>query len=319
MAKKTYKDPHTQIRNDVLVNLCRAKLKRTDYYRFLMILFRETFGRKNMKGTARGKFMNWEPSIWIDHGMTKYVVAKVKKELLSLRVIRRQKGQVGFNWHYHQWKVEWHVAPADNSYTSVQQKSCTSVQQKLHEHTTEVVPADNKTGDSPADSTDAQSIKKERKKEKEKELEKDGAKAPHGVSLKEEKSDPIFDGFATLWNKYFKNRAKTTENFKSALHEYRKLVDGEKVTVDEVYDALARFKLVQERHRIDYEYYPMLKNWIKREEWVGHVPSQVGQYWIDKLDDKRLLSEERSIIESKVAECKYKHALKLKEKQNEQT
>jgi hypothetical protein len=290
MAKDPYKDLHAPVRQDVLMNLCRAKLTKVDYYRFLMILFKETFGKKNMKmytGKHRGKYMPWEPSTWVENGFDKSILARIKKELLSLKIIRVfYKTNIGFNWHFDQWKVEWRVDPAVNSRLSSQQESRLSSQQELTQQSTGVDSAVNTTSPRPVTDTDLQTGKKEERRSKEGEQKKDGAKAPNGVSVSEEGKDPIYDGYCTLFNKYFLKRDKKGENFKGTLHEYRKLVDGEEVTVDEVYASLVKFKKDQERRRVDYEYYPFLKNWLKGESWVNErVPEgavKIAGEWVTK-------------------------------------
>jgi hypothetical protein len=290
MAKDPFKDLHANIRHDVLMNLCRAKLTKVDYYRFLTILFKETFGKKNMKmyaGKHRGKYMPWEPSAWVENGMRQNVVSRIKKELLDMRVIRIfYKTQIGFNWHFDQWKVEWHVASAVNrkveSRLSSQQESSTSRQVELPQQASGVAPAGNTTSPKPVTDTDLQTVKKEKGIKR----DRDGAKAPNGVSVSEEGKDPIYDGYCTLFNKYFLKRDKKGENFKGTLHEYRKLVDGEEVTVDEVYASLVKFKKDQERRKVDYEYYPFLKNWLKGESWVTErVPEgaiRISGEWVTK-------------------------------------
>jgi hypothetical protein len=47
------------------------------------------------------------------------------------------------------------------------------------------------------------------------------------------------------------------------------MVDGVNVTFDEVYEALVKFKMTQERLGVSYDYYPFLKTWLKNEEWLG--------------------------------------------------
>ena len=157
MAKKTYKIPHTQIANAVLLNLARVKLTKVAYYRFLMILFRETFGRKRQQGHELGKYMEWTTKPFMENGIERNEVSRVKRELLALKVIRKKQGKVGFNWHFNQWKTEWHVGSAAYRPTSLQEQA----QQPIP-----VGSAAYKTGSKPATGEDSQLVKKQKETKK---------------------------------------------------------------------------------------------------------------------------------------------------------
>lgn len=307
MAKKTYTDPHTQIRNDVLEVLACSNLSGREFA-FLMLLMRETFGRKNQDLPARGKMMPWDSALFtagmgFNHSGQ---AGRIKAGLLRQRVIREWQPDaakalngpteycIGFNWNYNQWRCGFTKSIDDileikerysklskknnRGNKGVASKDKTRKQGRCLKETP-ALPEGNKgvapTGDKPVPDTDLQSLKKERKGKK----DRKGAKAPNGVSVTEEKKDPIYDGYCNLWNKYFaEGRDKRGENFKTTMAEYTRLVDGTEVTVDEVYDSLVKFKKGLEREYRPLHLYPYLKTWLSEERWLEERKEKVVLY-----------------------------------------
>lgn len=161
MAKDKYTVPHTHIANHVLEQMAKTKLKPTEYM-FLFCLWRNTFGMKNTGRGEAGKWMKWEPSIFIEAtGLEKSLVSRLKRELLKKRIVRKRHEEIGFNWHYDQWQLskQTTVVQTDNSGTNIPLE--------LSKQTTGVVQIDNSTGSKPATDANPQSLNKGNKVNKE--------------------------------------------------------------------------------------------------------------------------------------------------------
>lgn len=316
MAKKTYTDPHSQIRNDVLLNLARVKFKKVNYYKFLMVLFAETFGKKNMRmytGKARGKYMPWEPSIWIANDFTKQKAGDIKKELLSLRVIRTfRKTNIGFNWHFDQWKVEWGVPPVEYSTpTEVLESTPTEVLEYPQEGT-KVPPPGYDTPSTLGDSAPRGTVKKEEKKK--------------------ETVQASFDALWIVWREKIPNKDEAHRSSKEkALEQYTVLVNLKGIAAEEICQKLSHWLLdvmpdkreaARQRGVHTHQFIPTLQSWLQTmvsnlSDSPDGESSTVCQYFKERLEDRRNTPAQKEMLEYQLGECLKKHALKLKEKKNE--
>jgi hypothetical protein len=221
-AKNSYKpkEGYTQIRNDVLDNLARVNLKKRDYYRFIMVLIRESFGKKNMPG-RNGKYIPWEPKAFVAYGIRANKLSTLKAELLSMRVIRTfYKTQIGFNWHFDQWKVEWYLPPVGKpTPTGVKDTTPTGVED-YPQQGKELPPPGKEISSKAVTGTDLQTLKKEKKKER---------------------VIPVINkNFDIFWSKWKTIEGLTANKKKRhpALEQYTLLVNLKGITPQQILDAL---------------------------------------------------------------------------------
>jgi len=277
VAKAKYKIPHTQIANAVLRNLCRVNLTKRDYYRFLNALFYYTFGQKNRQtGKERGKWMEWEPALFVKEGMDKAIVSRCKNELLALRVIRSNGGRIGFNWHFKHWKTEWYEPYLELTHQStneppedgeeltqrstvdpaINSSSCLSDQQLLTQRSTVVDPAINSTARIPCIDAGLQSRNK-------------GNKEINTTLPK--KCSHFFDDFWKAFPHYSVNRSRKQESF-SLFQEILDKGISPQLVMDALYSYITSLKLPTElypladpRRREQCKYVKGAQVWLREQ------------------------------------------------------
>ncbi len=179
---KVTKDPHIQLFHEVIEGIAYAKLKPTEW-QFIMVLWRLTYGRKNMKSQDG----QWTP--WINAefhrrtGLAREVISRLKVSLLKKRVIKQRKGMIGFNKHFDKWtKQSILTKPSVLTKQSIDQAD----HKVLTKQTTTIDQTVNTNAPQVKTSEEVQLLKKERKKET-------------------TEKDISFDKF---WGKYPKKRQK---------------------------------------------------------------------------------------------------------------
>ncbi len=179
--KKVTKDPHIQLFHEVIEGIAYAKLKPTEW-QFIMVLWRLTYGRKNMKSQDG----QWTP--WINAefhrrtGLKRQHISRIKDSLMKKKVVKMRKGMIGFNKHFKQWDKECYLDRLYVTRTGI----TSSGNRVLPKQVTTVTSPGNTNAPQVKTSEEVQRLKKERKKE---------------TTTK----DSSFDKF---WGKYPKKRQK---------------------------------------------------------------------------------------------------------------
>jgi phage replication O-like protein O len=212
--KKVTREPHTQLFNEVLEGIAYAKLKPTEW-QFIMVLWRLTYGRKNMTHKESGKFTTWiNAEFHRRTGLERTKVSKIKNDLLAKKVIVQKKGMIGFNKHFDKWKKGMvYTNPIGSKQTMVH-----TDHKVWSKQTTTVGHTDHKDRPKVQSSAEVQRLKKERKKEilsHDRDFESFWLKYPR----KREKHNA-----RKVWTKYYADGAFTLGQITELLHNY---INGE--------------------------------------------------------------------------------------------
>lgn len=239
------KDPHIQLFHEVIEGIAYAKLKPTEW-QFIMVLWRLTYGRKNMQGQD-GMWTPWVNAEWCRRtGHSRQNINRTFNSLLKKRVIKKKKGLIGFNKHFEKWAKE---CSLNRLYSPgrLQSKRSQNRLQVSSKQTTGVVSTDYKDAHKALASDDPQLLKKERKKE---------------IHTKSQTSDKSFEVF---WGKY----PKKNDNKKAARKAWDKhYLKGRAFTLDRILEVLqidvdGVFKDASEN-----KYIPGAGPWLNRERWT---------------------------------------------------
>jgi phage replication O-like protein O len=235
MAKKLTE--YTQIKNNILEGLASARLKPTEW-QFLMALIRLTYGRKNMK-TQDGQ---WTPWIGAEFqrltGLNYQQLYKIKVNLLKLRVIKKRKGDIGFNKHFDKWSKQ-----------TMLSKQTTGLNRplELSKQTSTVVQIDHKDGPKVKTSEEVQRLKKERKKET------------------TDKDKLYIESFLSFWEQYPKKEGKFP-----AAKAWKRFYEKEKCfELGNILSLLQRFIKVDWAGR-EQKYIPLAGSWLNKRPWDDH-------------------------------------------------
>jgi hypothetical protein len=240
MAKpRKTKDPHIQLFHEVIEGMAYAKLKPTEW-QFIMVLWRLTYGRKNMVGQDG----QWTP--WINAefhkrtGLAREVISRLKVSLLKKRVIKQKKGMIGFNKHFDKWtKQSILTKPSVLTKQSIDQTD----HKVLTEQTTTIDQTVNKNAPKVKTSEEVQRLKKERKKET-------------------YSKDNIDDkNFMIFWEKYPK-KGDSKKAARKAWDKHIKTVSPDQILVALKIDMAGVFKDASEN-----KYLPGAGPWLNRERW----------------------------------------------------
>jgi phage replication O-like protein O len=234
--KKVTREPHTQLFNEVLEGMAYAKLSPNEW-QFIMVLWRLTYGRKNMAHKESGKFTTWiNAEFHRRTGISRTKISKIKNRLLASKVIIQKKGMIGFNKHFKKWNN-------DRVYTD----HIGSKQTMVHtDHkvgsvqTTTMVRTDHKNAPKVKSSAEMESLKKERKKE----------------TIYEE------DVFSKFWEKYPKKKQKQT-----ALKTFKKYHQSGEVSLEDILRLLEHYKKVDWADR-EMKYIPYASSWLNKQPWL---------------------------------------------------
>jgi hypothetical protein len=243
MAKpRKTKDPHIQLFHEVIEGMAFAKLKPTEW-QFIMVLWRLTYGRKNMKGQDG----QWTP--WVNAefhrrtGLAREVISRTKANLLKKRVIKKKKGMIGFNKHFDKWTKQ---SILTKQSVLTKQSIDRSDHKLLTEQSTTIDQTVNKKAPKVKSSEEVQRLKKERKKEIYNES---------GYSKE----------FLVFWERY----PKKNDNKKAAMKAWEKhFTKNQSFTLEEILavlevDIKGVFKDASEN-----KYLPGAGPWLNRERWT---------------------------------------------------
>ncbi len=249
MAKpRKTKDPHIQLFHEVIEGIAYAKLKPTEW-QFIMVLWRLTYGRKNMTGQDG----QWTP--WVNAefhrrtGLNRDQVSRVYASLLKKKVIKKRKGMIGFNKHFHLWFKQTLLSKRTilSKQTLLSKQTIDQTDNKvLSKQTTTIDQTDNTNAPQVLASDDPQLLKKERKKE------------TIQTTSKYSKEFNIF------WGKY----PKANDNKKAAYKAWEKhfTKDGS-FTLDEILKVLTIDMLGVFNDASENKFLPGAGPWLNRERW----------------------------------------------------
>jgi phage replication O-like protein O len=237
-AKKVTREPHTQLFNEVLEGMAYAKLSPNEW-QFVMVLWRLTYGRKNMAHKESGKFTTWiNAEFHRRTGISRQHINRVKNNLLKKKVIIRKKGMIGFNKHFNKWDKgcyldRLHIASIGNTRAGYKVGSvqATTIAKTGYKDAPEVLTSEQ-----------VQSLKKERKKET-------------------SKSDEYFDLF---WREY----PKKNDNKIAARKAWEKHYVKGRVPFLAIRDALDTDKAGVFKDASENKYLPGAGPWLNRERWL---------------------------------------------------
>jgi phage replication O-like protein O len=233
--KKVTREPHTQLFNEVLEGMAYAKLSPNEW-QFIMVLWRLTYGRKNMAHKESGKFTTWINAEWCRRtGISKQNMNRIKNNLLRKKVIVKKKGMIGFNKHFKKWDKGSHYRLHSQDRLRSQNRL-----QVLPVQTTDVVNTDYSKAPKVKSSAEIESLKKERKKE----------------TIYEE------DIFNKFWEKYPKKKQKQT-----AFKTFKKYHQSGEVSLEDILRLLEHYKKVDWADR-EMKYIPYASSWLNKQPWL---------------------------------------------------
>jgi hypothetical protein len=236
------KDLFVPIFHEVLEGMAYAKLKPTEW-QFIMVLWRLTYGRKNMTGQD-GQWTPWINAEWHRRtGLERTKVTKLKNSLLAKRVIKQKKGMIGFNKHFSKWsKGMVYTAPIGSKQTMVQTDHKVGSKQ-----TTTVGHTDHKNAPKVMTSEEVQRLKKERKKET------------------TDKDKLYIESFLSFWDQYPKKEGKFP-----AAKAWKRFYEKEKCfELGNILSLLQRFIKVDWAGR-EQKYIPLAGSWLNKRPWDDH-------------------------------------------------
>jgi hypothetical protein len=239
MAKpRPTKDPHIQLFHEVIEGMAFAKLKPTEW-QFVMVLWRLTYGRKNMTGQDG----QWTP--WINAefhkrtGLERTKVGKIKNELLAKKVIKQKKGMIGFNKHFKVWSKQ----TLCGSYRPWSKQTTKYGPDRPQT----VVHTDHKNAPKVLTSEEVQRLKKERKKET------------------TDKDKLYIESFLSFWDQYPKKEGKFP-----AAKAWKRFYEKEKCfELGNILSLLQRFIKVDWAGR-EQKYIPLAGSWLNKRPWDDH-------------------------------------------------
>jgi hypothetical protein len=239
MAKpRKTKDPHIQLFHEVIEGMAYAKLKPTEW-QFIMVLWRLTYGRKNMTGQD-GQWTPWSNAEWHKRtGMSRQNINAVKNSLMRKKVIKKKRTMIGFNKHFEQWDKGCSL----NRLYSPDKLHSSNKLQVSSKQTTTVVQTDYKEGPKVKTSEEVQRLKKERKKE---------------TYSKDNIDDKNFNLF---WEKY----PKKGDSKKAARKAWDKHIKT--VSPDQIFAALEIDMTGVFKDASGNKYLPGAGPWLNRERW----------------------------------------------------
>jgi hypothetical protein len=267
----------TKVWNEVPENLSRAKLTR-DQLRFVLVLIRETIGRKNQfPGGHRAKRMPWEPQAFVANGIDQKSLYRLKNQLLSLRVIRSFEGQIGFNWHFDQWKCGWYVPLSSGSSTAPQRQKYRSTAVKVPPH----------SGiDSPQTLSQTASTEPKASKERKK------------YPSQGEKLDEEFEVFWKLWLSGLpKNAHARMRNKQQSRSAWRVLVTVKGIPAAALLEGLKKYQQWEMKKQIESairqgvapdQWLPNPSTWLDRQAEDSETARGVSPYGVAK---EKIISE----------------------------
>jgi hypothetical protein len=221
----------------VIEGMAFARLSPNEW-QFIMVLWRLTYGRKNMQGQD-GQWTPWINAEWHRRtGISRANINRVKNNLLRKKVVKRKKGMIGFNKHFDKWSKcsQYRLHSQDRLYSQDRLKS-ESVQ------TTTIVSTDYKNAPKVKTSEEVQRLKKERKKE------------TYGKDNIDDKN------FMTFWEKYPK-KGDSKKAARKAWDKHIKTVSPDQILVALKIDMAGVFKDASEN-----KYLPGAGPWLNRERW----------------------------------------------------
>jgi hypothetical protein len=247
------KEPHTQLFNEVLEGMAYAKLSPNEW-QFIMVLWRLTYGRKNMTHKESGKFTTWiNAEFHRRTGIHRPHITRIKNNLLAKKVIIQKKGMIGFNKHFKKWDNQCYLDRSHVTSTGI-----TSTGNKvLPVQATNVTSTGNTNAPKVKSSAEVERLKKERKKE---------------IHTQQEISDKNFEVF---WEKYPKKRDSKTAARKAWTKHYLK---DKSFTLERILEVLqididGVFKDASEN-----KYIPGAGPWLNRKRWLDVEEEKKGEF-----------------------------------------
>ena len=246
--KKVTREPHTQLFNEVLEGMAYAKLSPNEW-QFIMVLWRLTYGRKNMTHKESGKFTTWiNAEFHRRTGIARTKISKIKNRLLADKVIIQKKGMIGFNKHFKKWVSSRvytdHIGSKQTMVHTdhrVGSKQTTTVDSTDHTNAPKVLTSD-----------EVQRLKKERKKET---TDKDN------IYTRE---------FLAFWEQYPKKRQKhpAAKAWGSHYHKHKRFELGNLLT------------LLQKYCKVDWagreeQFIPHAASWLNKRPWEDGIPNKL--------------------------------------------
>jgi hypothetical protein len=239
MAKpRKTKDLFVPIFHEVLEGMAYARLSPNEW-QFIMVLWRLTYGRKNMVGQDG----QWTP--WINAefhrrtGLHRSHITRIKNNLMAKKIIKKKKGMIGFNKHFNKWDKQCYLRRSHVTSTGN-----TSIGTKvLPVQATTVTSTGNTNAPKVKTSEEVQRLKKERKKE------------TYGKDNIDDKS------FMTFWEKYPK-KGDSKKAARKAWDKHTKTVSPDQILVALKIDMAGVFKDASEN-----KYLPGAGPWLNRERW----------------------------------------------------
>jgi hypothetical protein len=232
-----------------------AKLSPNEW-QFIMVLWRLTYGRKNMSHKESGKFTTWiNAEFHRRTGIERQHISRIKGNLIRKKVIIQKKGMIGFNKHFLKWDKGCYLSRA--YMTSI---GNTSIGTKVLPVQVTTVPSTGHTNAPQVlTSAEVQSLKKERKKE---------------TNTK----DKDFDLF---WGKYPKKRQKVPARKAWDIH----FTKHGRFTLEIILSTLEAYMKDDWVGR-EPKYIPHAASWLNKHPWEDFMDSAEPEW---KTEMKRRL------------------------------
>jgi phage replication O-like protein O len=277
--KKVTREPHTQLFNEVLEGMAYAKLSPNEW-QFVMVLWRLTYGRKNMAHKESGKFTTWiNAEFHRRTGLHRPHISRIKANLLKKKVIIKKKGMIGFNKHFKKWDKGCYLDRSHVTSTGI-----TSTGTKvLPVQATTVTSTGNINAPEVLTSGQVQSLKKERKKEI--------PKNEHG--------------FESFWEKY----PKKNDNKVAARKAWVKHHIKGRVPLLAILDALDVDKAGVFKDASENKYLPGAGPWLNRERWLEMGDKKITKYERSEMVQKHWLLWKGGAISEEEFERRKKHII----------
>jgi phage replication O-like protein O len=244
MTKKKKVNKHfTPLFNEVLEGMAYAKLSPNEW-QFIMVLWRLTYGRKNMSHKESGKYTTWVNAEFHRRtGLARPHVSRIKAGLLKKKVIIQKKGMIGFNKHFKKWDKGSYLGVTSIGNTSTgnitSPGNTRTGNRVLPAQVTNVTSTGNTNAPKVKSSAEVERLKKERKKE----------------TISGEKEFNIF------WEKYPRKRQK-----QPARKAFLKYYEAGKFSIEKILAHLDEYVKVEWADR-ELKYIPHAASWLNKEPW----------------------------------------------------
>jgi hypothetical protein len=252
MAKpRKTNDLFVPIFHEVLEGMAYARLSPNEW-QFIMVLWRLTYGRKNMQGQDG----QWTP--WVNAefhrrtGLQRSHISRIKTNLQKKKVIQQKKGKIGFNKHFKKWDKQclYSTYPGNTSTGTITSPGNTSTGTKvLPVQPTTVTSTGTINAPQVLTSEEVQSLKKERKKE----------------------TYNNDENFNTFWEKY----PKKNDNKKAARKAWDRKIKT--VSPDTILAALEIDMAGVFKDASENKFLPGAGPWLNRERWEDLKPKPVDK------------------------------------------